>query len=202
MTILRRQLLAGAAGLVAAGCADIVGPLPAPKLYTLSPKLPAPVLGNSIGFALAVETPETTAGLDTMRIAISRPPSGFDFYADAAWSDRVPRLIQSGMIEALETSARSGAVARDSDGIRADFILNSDLRSFEVRFDQGEGAPLAVVRIGFRLIDARSRKIAAATVLEKDVRASANTVDAGVAALTEAFSGVLDSLVPWVMTRR
>ncbi|MDR3526273.1 MAG: ABC-type transport auxiliary lipoprotein family protein [Rhizomicrobium sp.] len=200
MTIMlhRRALFAAASGLVVAGCADIVGPPPAPKLYVLEPKFAA-VPGAAVAWALSVQAPDSTAGLDSERIVIARPPAGLDFYANAAWSDRVPMLVQSALVEAFERSGRIASVAQDSAGTRTDLILNTNLRDFEARYDAGEGAPLAVVRLGARLIEARSRRIVGTTEISKEVRAAANSVDAGVAALTEAFSAALAQLVPWVL---
>lgn len=197
--ISRRVVFAGASGLVLAGCADVVGPPPAPKLYVLTPPLPGPLAGSKVPWALSIEIPAASAGLDSDRIALTRPPSGLDYYADAAWADHLPALAATALVEAFEGSTRIAAVARESDGARADYVLNSDLREFSCRYDAGEGAPLAVVRLGVRLVDARSRKIAGTAVFAKDVRASANSVPAAVAALTVAFGAVLAELVPWVL---
>jgi cholesterol transport system auxiliary component len=197
----RRVLFAGASGLILAGCADVVGPPAAPKLYTLNPPLSGPLAGPKVGWALSIQTPDASAGLDSERIAITRPPSGLDYYADAAWADHLPALVGSALLEAFERSGRIGAVARDSDAARADYVLSTDLRDFSCRYDAGEGAPLAVVRLGARVVDAKSRKIAGSAVFAKEVRASANSVPAGVAALSEAYGGVLAELVPWVLDR-
>lgn len=200
-TVSRRVLIAGGSALVVAGCSDIVGPLPAPKLYTLTPLLPGQLTGAKVAWALVVQLPAASAGLDSERIAITRPPSGLDYYADSAWADRLPVLAEAALVEAFEGSGRIAAVARDSDGARADYFLTTDLRDFACRFDAGEGAPLAVVRLGVRVVDARSRKIAGTAVFAKEVRAAANSVPAGVAALTEAYGAVLAELVPWVLDR-
>jgi cholesterol transport system auxiliary component len=195
----RRALIAGATGLVLAGCSDIVGPPPAAKLYVLKATLPAPAPGPKVAWALTVQTPESGAGLAGERIAILRPPAILDYYAASAWADPLPAMVQAALLEAFETSARLAAVARDSDGTQSDYILSTDLRDFEARYDQGEGAPLAVVRLGVRLIQARTRKVAGYVEIAKEARASANTVDAAVAALGNAFSAVLADLVVWAL---
>jgi len=203
MTVMlnRRLLFAGASGLFLAGCADIVGPPPAPKLYVLEPVLPGPLPGPKVKWALSVEPPSARAGLDSERIAVMRPPSGLDYFADAAWADRLPLLAEAALIEAFEGSGRIGAVARDSDGALADYVLVTDLRDFGARYDAGEGAPLAVVRLSARIVYARTRAIAGSTIITKEVRASANSVVAGVAALTAAYGAVLGEVVPWVLDR-
>jgi cholesterol transport system auxiliary component len=201
MTISRRVLFAGVPALVVAGCADVVGPLPAPKLYTLAPPLPGPGAGAKVGWALTLQMPDANAGLDSARIALTRPPSGLDYYADAAWSDRLPVLAEAALLEAFERSGRIASVAPESVGARTDYYLAVDIRDFACRYDAGEGAPLAVVRLAVRVVDARSRKIVGTAVFAREVRAGANSVAAAVAALTEAYGGALSELVPWVLDR-
>jgi cholesterol transport system auxiliary component len=195
----RRGILAATAGLLVAGCSDIVGPPPAPKLYVLKPALSGVVPGPKVDWALSIQSPHATAGLDSERIAILRPPASLDYYAGSAWADQLPALVQSAVLEAFEASGRIAAVSRDSDGAQSDYSLGMDLRDFEARYDQGEGAPLAVVRLDVRLVESRSRRIAGYTDIAREVRATANTVDAAVEALSAAFSGELTELVPWVL---
>lgn len=197
----RRALFAAAGGLALAGCSDIIGPPPSPKLYVLRPATPRDLPGGKVAWALSIDLPDASAGLDSERIAILMPPSGMDYYAGCAWPDRLPTLVQSALLEAFEASGRIDAVAREAQGAKADYILSTDLRDFEAKLDQGQGAPLAVVRMGARLVKSRSREIAGYTSLSRDVRASANTVEAAVEALDTAFAGVLAQLVPWVLDR-
>jgi cholesterol transport system auxiliary component len=197
----RRALFAGASGLVITGCSNLVGPPPASKLYVLQPVLPRDLPGAKVNWALSIQMPEASGGLDSDRIAILMPPSGMDYYADAAWADHLPILVQSAMLEAFESSGRIDAVARDSDVARADYVLSTDLRDFEARLDQAQGAPLAVVRIGARLVKARSREIAGYTSAYREVRASVNSVEAVVEVLNTAFGGVLADVVTWALDR-
>ena len=195
----RRGLFVGASALLVAGCSDIVGPLPAPKLYVLKPKLSDALPGPKVNWALSIANPTATSGLSSDRIALLRPPASLDYYADAAWADPLPSLLQSVLVEAFEASGRMPAASRDSDGAQSDYILNLDVRDFEARYDQGEGAPLGVVRLGVRLVESRSRKVAGYSTFAKEVRASANAINAAVEALNAALSGVLVDLVPWVL---
>lgn len=195
----RRALFAGAGALLAAGCATFPGPPEAPKLYVLDPALPRALPGAKVGWSLSIQAPEATAGLDSERIAILRSPSGMDYFADAAWPDRLTPLVQTALLEAFEASGRIAAVARDSDGARADCILITDLREFDARYDKPDGAPTAVVRFDVRLLRARSRDIVGHTDVAASVPASANSVEAAVAALNQALAQALAQLVPWVL---
>ncbi len=201
MSINRRLLFAGSAGLVLAGCSQIISPPPSAKLYVLKPKLPGKLQGPPVTWALSIQLPAAGGGLDSERIAVLHPPASLDYYAGSAWADPLPQLVQQDLLEAFEASGRIASVSRDSDANLVDLILGIDLRDFEARYDQGEGAPLAVVRLGARVIQARSRKISGYTEFAKEVRASANSIDAGVEALSDAFAGVLADLVPWVLNQ-
>ena len=193
----RRVLLAGLSGVTLAACTDVIGPPAAPKLYVLRPQLPAPQPGPKVAWALSIQVPDATAALDTGRIAILRPPTGMDYYADAAWSDHATILVQNALLEAFEASHRIEAVARDSDAIHADYILGSDLRDFEARYAAPDGIPTAVVRLDLRLLKAVNRELIARTEFSREVPASANSVDAAVEALDEAMAGVLTDVVSW-----
>lgn len=195
----RRLLLAGVSGLALAGCGDLIGPTEAPRLYVLKPALPRASQGAKADWALSIALPDATAGLDSQRIAIMRPPAGMDYYANAAWPDRLSVLVQNSLLQAFEDCGRIDAVAPDSDGTHADYILATDLRDFEARYDQPDGVPVAVVRIGARLVGAVKRNIAGRFEAAEEVPATQNSVEAAVAALDEALARALVKIVAWAL---
>ena len=150
-------------------------------------------------WALSVALPDASAGLDSPRIAILRPPASMDFYADAAWPDRLPALVQSALLQAFENCGRIDAVAPDSDGTHADYILSTDLRDFEARYDQADGAPVAVVRIGARLVRAVKRDIASHFEAHEEEPAGQNSVEAAVQAFDTALARALAKIVDWAL---
>ncbi|MDE2183287.1 MAG: membrane integrity-associated transporter subunit PqiC [Alphaproteobacteria bacterium] len=194
----RRTVAAGIPGLVLAACSDIIGPPPAPKLYILRPALPPPG-GPKVPWALAVAMPSATAGLDSSRIAITRPPNGMDYYADAAWPDRATALVQTALVDAFEATGRIAAVSRETDAVHADYVLIADLQDFEARYDQPEGSPTAVVRLDVRLVNTAGRNIMGHVLVTREVQATANSVPAAVEALDSALSGVLAETVQWTL---
>ena len=198
LLISRRLLLAGASGLALAGCGGMIGPPEASRLYVLKP-VPPPAPGAKVDWALSIAQPDASAGLDSQRIAITRPPVGLDYYADAEWPDRLPALVQSTLLQAFETSGRIEAVAPDNDGARADYILSTDLRDFEARYDQPDGAPVAVVRIGARLVRAVKRDIASRFEAHEEEPAGQNSVEAAVQAFDTALARALAKIVDWAL---
>lgn len=195
----RRLLLVGTSALLASGCADMIGPPPPSKLYLLRPALPRALAGAKVNWGLAIRLPDAGGGLDSERIVIRHPPAGMDFYADSAWPERLPVLVQNALVEAFESCGRIAAVARDSDAVRADYYLATDIRDFEARYDAPDGIPTAVVRLGAKMIATRTRDIAGTTQAARETGATQNSVEAAVAAITTAFSGVLAELVPWAL---
>lgn len=195
----RRLLLAGVSGLALTGCGDLIGPPEALRLYVLKPALPQATPGAKVNWALSIALPDTSAGLDSQRIAILRPPASMDYYAGAAWPDRLPALVQSALLQAFENCGRIDAVAPDSDGTHADYILSTDLRDFEARYDQPDGVPVAVVRIGARLVGTVKRNIAGRFEAAEEVPASQNSVDAAIAAFDEALARALAKIVAWAL---
>lgn len=195
----RRAVLAGTSALMLGGCSDLLGPSEAPRLYVLKPTMAPMTPGTKVSWALSIPIPNASAGLDTQRIAIMHPPANLDYYANAAWSDGLPALVQTALLEAFENSGRIDAVSRDSDAARMDYILAADIRDFEARYDTQDGAPTAVVHIDVQLIDAVKRNIVAHFAAAEELTAAANSVDAAVAAFDEALSQARTKIVEWAL---
>ncbi len=197
----RRLLLAGASSLALSGCSasDLLGSAAEPKLYVLRIH-PAAAPGPKVQWALSVLRPDAAAGLDTDRIAISRPPTRLDYYADAAWPANLPTLVQSAILQAFEASGRLDKVAPDSDAAHADYDLATDLRSFGARYDQPNGAPTAVVRIQARLLNAVTRDVVDNIDASAEVPAAQNSIDAAVEALDHALGRALAQIVAWALS--
>ena len=93
MRSLPLALLAAAVAL--AGCSDILPkPAPPPALYRLTAAGDFPAGGAPASIQLLIEAPSAEAALDTPRIALSRSATTLDYFADSAWTDRLPALWQ------------------------------------------------------------------------------------------------------------
>jgi cholesterol transport system auxiliary component len=194
-----RRWLSSAMALALTGCASLLGLGPTPHLYRVSPKstyqanLPHPAV------QLLVDVPSAPAGLDTSRIALSRSAVSIDYFADSEWIDRVPLLVQTALVESFENSKAITAIDRESVGLRADFILNTEIRHFEAVYDSPDGAPNAWVAINARLIDPSGRDIVAQASFEQRHQASANEIPRIVLAFNEALGGVMEDIVLWTV---
>jgi len=192
----RFLLLAGLA-LLPAGCGGLLPqPAPPPALYRLTPANVAPATGAPIPLQLLVEAPTAPAAIDTTRIALSRGPTSVDYFADAAWTDRAPRLVQGLIAESLESAGRIEAVARDTLELRADALLLSDLRHFEAEY-RGGGPPVVRIQIDCQLVKMPERSIVATRSFAAEAPAGKNETAAIVDAFNDASHEILRQIAPW-----
>jgi cholesterol transport system auxiliary component len=195
----RRALIPASAALLAlAGCGSLIGPSgPPPQIWRLAPEFPASAGGTPVTWQLGVLRPNTSQTLDTERIALTRGAM-MDYYADAQWSDGVPRLVQSLLVEAFERSTRIAAVAPESEGLHADYLLATEIRDFDAQYDSANGAPLVVVDIAAKLFDPRG-KVVATHETHQTARAAQNSVASAVDAFDQATAAALADLVTWAL---
>jgi len=201
----RRALLRRAAlALVpaAAGCSSLIpGTGTPPQIYVLMRKTTFPPDLPSISRQLLVDTPVAPAEIDTTRVALTRSPTTIDYFANAAWSDRAPAMVQSLLIESFEQTGKIVSVARDSAVLRADYILMPELRRFEARYENGDAPPVVLVRLLVRLIKMPERTIIGDEIAEGREPAARNGMDAIIEAYNEALGSVMKRLVSWTLRR-
>lgn len=187
-----RALLIGAT-LALAGCS--IGPSSPPaQIYVLDPPFAAMTDVPMSGAQLAVAAPDLANVLDTQRIALSRGQN-MDYYADAQWTDNTARLLQSLLVEAFEKSGKIGSVGRDSNGLHADYILQTEVRDFAARYDSPNGPPTIVVDIMVKLVSADRRTVAASFDVNKTAATTQNSVPAVVQAFNQATGAALEEIV-------
>lgn len=196
----RRALLVGAGGLLALGGCNglLLGDRPPPALFRLSPKSTFPDDLPKVDWQLVLETPVADAGLNTARIALTRSSHQIEYYARANWTDRAPAMFQTMMIESFENSDSIVSVGRESLGLRADFVLKSELREFQAVY-AGGGPPVVRVGLALKLVEMPRRAIVAASDIDTTAPAEADTLEAVIRAFDEASGRVLKELVTWVI---
>jgi cholesterol transport system auxiliary component len=199
----RRLLLISGSSLALSACGSLdklIGPPDAPQIYALRPTLsPAQPSGGKVGWALVVQKPNAAGNLDSARIALARNGMQLDYYAKAAWPDRLPDLVQTALLAGFEATGRIDAVSRDEDALQSDYQLSTELRDFEARYATPDSAPNAAVTIIAHMSGTKSRKILANFSVNLTEPASANSVDAVVQALNAALAKAVDQIVQWAL---
>ena len=120
-------------------------------------------------------------------------PEQVAFLTGAQWSDRLPRLLQSRLVQSFENGKLLRSVGRSGDRIVADYVLTSEVRRFEIDVTTSQ----AVVVISAKLIGERSGRISAARIFTAQVPASASDGARASAALDQALSEVMRDIVGW-----
>lgn len=192
-TFSRRSAIIGAGAIVLSGCSVLRGPA-IPQLYVLRPQVPAPA-GPRVAWRLAIAAPDAVASLDTPRIALTRSATTMDYFANAAWTDRVPLLLQRQLIQAFDSSGRILSVDRDTSGLEADYLLQTEIRDFQARYDTPDGAPQIVITIQAKLARMPQREIAANLNITQQTNAAANDLDSIVVAFNQAAGAAITQIV-------
>ena len=192
----RALLLSAALGL--AGCSAFTSA--PPSLYVLQPKTTYDTNLPTVGYQLVVTVPDAPQSLDSARIALARSPTTIDYFANSAWTDRAPVMVQDLLVESFENTRKIESVGRDTSGLRADYVLLTDLRDFEARYYEGTNKPPQVrVRLTAKLIKMPEREIIGGLDAVKLADAEHNDIDSIVAAFGEATGNAMKMIVQWTL---
>jgi cholesterol transport system auxiliary component len=197
--MMRLMFLLGA--LFLTGC-SLPGFSSPPQLFTLTPKNTFVEGLPTITDQILIETPVAAAGLDTGRIALSRSATTLDYFAGVSWTDRAPAMVQTLMVESFENSGHVVSVGRDTIGLRADYVLKSELREFQAEYASAadNGPPQIHVRINAKLVAMPRRNIEAGKTFEALERARSASFQDIIEAYDDALGKVLRRLVEWSLT--
>lgn len=191
----RHFLVLSAAGLAGCGIVpDVNKPL---TLYTVKPRLSLAQPPARVSWQLVVAEPAAERDIDTTRIALSRTANVIEYFADGNWSDTAPKMVQAKMIEAFESTDAIVAVGRDAAGLRADYILQSDLRDFQA--DYTNGAATAHIRLIAKLVQMPDRRITRTVTAEASAPAAGKDLAAIVIAFEQALGQVLSKVVAGIL---
>ena len=182
----------------------------APRLYVLTPKSTYPADLKKVDWQLLVDAPVSPAGLNTARIALQDSPIELRYFRLASWTDFAPSMVQALTVESFENSGKIVSVGREQIGLRADFLLKTELREFQAEYEErlpenttelGPSAPppWARVRINAKLVKMPQREIVAHQTFERRVRAKANRMSDIIDAFDEALGKTLKAMVVWTL---
>lgn len=195
-----RRVAAVAAIVALLGACSVIDKADDPvNLFTVTPKSTFDSGLPTVRWQLIVETPTAAAHLNSGRIALQMTPTSSDYYAQSAWVDRAPLMVQTRTVESFENTKRIVGVGRDPVAVRANYILQTDLREFQAEYFHG-GAPIVHVRLVSRLVRMPDRQIVGAAAFERCWRAKADKIPEVVKAFDEALGSVLKRLVAWTLT--
>lgn len=142
---------------------------------------------------ILVAEPQALKILDSESIVIRENAASVAYLTGAQWADRLPKIVQTRLVQAFENSRRFGGVGRPGEGLAIDYQILTDIRAFEI---QSGSSGRAVVRISAKLLNDRNGDVVASKIFE--AQAPATSGNAGfVNALDAAFTQAASEIVAW-----
>ena len=196
-TTARRHVLLAALASAGTLAACVPGQGPAPRTFRLTPKNTYPADLPHVNWSLAVAEPTSEPALDTTRLAVVSDGTAVDYVALANWVDRGPAMVQALLVQSFQGSGRIEAVGTDRDRLRAQYLLRSDLRAFQL--NRNGGGVVVRVRLDPILLRLPRREMVAKKSFAADVVPDGQGVDPAVAAFDAALGSVLKQTVIWTL---
>jgi cholesterol transport system auxiliary component len=162
--------------------------LVAPRSFAGAAK-PAP-------YQLLVYEPTASSALDTSRLMVRPKADQVSYYKGIAWSDRLPRLVQTKMIETFQNSGAVKAVSPSS----GQYALATELRAFQI--DVSGGPAAAEIDMFAKLINTNTGRVIATKGFSARVTARTDAPGDAMAALNQAFTEVMQDTTSWVASRK
>lgn len=181
---------------IVAGVERMVGGGPAappPVVYDLMAARSFPPGVKAPAGLLAVAEPTATIVFDTQKFLVRPSEAEGPSFANAKWSDNLPKLIQAKVIQSFENAGLLRSVTRPSEALTTDYQLQIDIRTFQLTV---AAEPTADVEFAAKLLG-KNGKIISASVFRASVPAKAADAAAAAAALNEAFGKTAVELVVW-----
>lgn len=142
-----------------------------------------------------IASPTALKALDSEQIVIRVSSSEIQYLSRAQWGDKLPRIVQSKLVEAFENSGKLGGVGMPGQGLAIDYQVVTDIRSFEIDASNGNQA---VVEISAKILNDRNGSVRAQKLFRATAPAGGDNVGF-IKGLDRAFSTVVSEIVSWTL---
>lgn len=180
----------GMAALLA-GCGGLRSRSEPDRIYILQ-AAPAAAAGTVPGLLL-VPRPAVQPGLDTDRIALTRPGNELDYYAASRWGAALPPVLAAFAVQSMNGSFTTVSSAERGAGA-GDFELLLTVRHFEAEYAGGDGAPTVRVSLDCLLVNRAPRRVLGSCDSEVREPAGQNRMASIVAAFETASRRALEQV--------
>ncbi|KMO29736.1 ABC transporter [Methylobacterium variabile] len=181
-------ILAAGLGLLVGACGGAV-----PTTFDLT-ALPGAARSGAARRSIVVTEPAGLQPFEADRIIVREPGGAVSYLGGGQWADRLPRLIQTRLIQSLENANRLKSVSRPGDKVAADTVLITDIRAFDIN----AGSREAVVDLSAKLVQEGTGTVLAAKVFQARVPVGAVSAPVAANGLDRALSLVLADIVRWI----
>jgi len=197
----RKLILVGLAASLSACVSLLPSPESASTVYRLSSDF-ASVDQSASAELVRVDKPSASQVFSSNDIVVSKKGRKLSVIADANWSESMPSLIQSSLLDALGGSTKFIALTASS-GASTETRVNLDVQNFEANFDEGSSsAPLAIVSYRVTYTHAKERKLLGTYTVRRTQRADSINVSSIVGAMESANQAAMLDIVQWMETKQ
>ncbi|HDZ56578.1 MAG TPA: hypothetical protein ENI17_13640 [Pseudomonas xinjiangensis] len=194
--LIRTALLT--AGLVWLSACTILPESEPLKVYQFpSPMMQAAQNSDAMTVSLRVNTPQTGFALNSARMLVNPEGNELSTYKGARWADPSPALMREHIAKSFALHGSIETITTDEHALHADVHLGSDLRRFQVTYQDGQ--PRAVIELDARLIDANTRRVLAHRTFRVEQPLENEQVPGVVDAFGQAADHLAEQLVPWTL---
>ena len=148
---------------------------------------------KSIKGQFVIPEPSTILLYDTQRILFMPPGNDPPGFSNAQWSDSLPKLIQTKLIQSFENYDSAHAPLAALEGSQAEYQLIIDIRAFQVNTTS---EPVAEISLSAKLLGKNGRLITSRVFAEKN-KLSAMDPASATAAFSRTFEVVSRDIVAW-----
>jgi cholesterol transport system auxiliary component len=145
---------------------------------------------------ILVTEPTALKSLDSEQVVVRVSASEIQYLSKSQWGDRLPRMVQSKLVEAFENTGKLAGVGKPGQGLAIDYQVVTDIRAFEV---DTSGTDVAHVQISAKILNDRNGTVRAQRVFEASVPVRGADNAQFVAAINRAFAQVGAEIVDWTL---
>src|SRR5271157_3565014 len=106
---------------------------------------------------LMIYPPVAVKTIDTEEILVKGANGRVAYFSGVAWGDRLPRLFQARLVEALANSGAFRAILTNQDRVSGDLSLAIEIRDFQV--ETVAAGSEAVIDVYVKLVDERNNAV-------------------------------------------
>lgn len=185
-----------------AGCISLISEPDPITVYSLRAK-PAddPAKEPKVPWSLTVIRPNSTSILDSNRIAVRPEANVLQVYKGANWSDSLPDLMQSVVVESFEDSGAIATVSRQNSGVPAEVALLIDIRQFEAVYASGAKIPDAVIQLHAKVLEYPSNRVIAVKTFHAKVPAASKEIPDVVQAFDQGMGTLTAEIMAWTLAK-
>jgi cholesterol transport system auxiliary component len=180
-----KMALAVAAALMLAACGGS-----ALETFDLTSPAVQPGHARQLRAQLSIREPIASLDLDSQRIVVRTGPEAVAYLSGAQWSDRLPALVQTRLVQTFQNAHILQSVGREGN-VQGDYSLETDIRVFEL----DAKAVQANVEIAAKIVETRSGRVVATRIFKTQVPAGGTSGPKATAALDAALSQAMAQIV-------